>query len=307
MYDTAKELELTPHYVWRILKKCNVELRDVTDTKNKIDINESYFEHVDSPDKAYFLGLIYSDGNVHHNTCRVSLVEDDAYILENISNILSPKRTLHYKKPRLMKNGNMSKPQKTLSFTNKKIIKDLEFLGVFPNKSLHLNFPTCEIVPDNLMSHFVRGYFDGDGSISNRKTAYKCSFVGSDSFCSGLSSYLINIGIQCCLYKESKVSRVVISNKTSILKLYQWMYEDSENFKLLRKYNKFIDMINFTNWEKINNIPYSNTKGVTFDKRRKKWYASKKINGKKYWIGSFELEKDACQAIENFTLQLLDN
>jgi hypothetical protein len=307
MYDTAKELDLSPHYVWRILKKCNIELRNVTDTKNKIDIDESYFENINSPDKAYFLGLIYSDGNIYDNTCRVSLVEDDAYILENISKILSPKRKLHYKKSRLMPNGNMAKPQKSLSFTNKKMIEDLEVLGVFPNKSLHLNFPSSEIIPDNLMSHFIRGYFDGDGSISNRKTRYKCGFVGSDSFCGGLMSYLSNIGINCCLYKDSKVSRVITSNKTSILKLYQWMYDDSENFKLLRKYNKFIDMINSTNWEKIDNIPYSSTKGVTFDKRRKKWYANKKINGKNHWIGSFELEEDARRAIENFIFKLLDN
>ena len=41
------------------------------------------------------------------------------------------------------------------------MVKDIEKLGVVKNKSLVLQFPTEEIVPDEFMSSFVLGYFDG--------------------------------------------------------------------------------------------------------------------------------------------------
>lgn len=49
------------------------------------------------------------------------------------------------------------------------LCEDLEKLGGIKNKSLVLNFPTSSIVPDYLLNHFIRGYFDGDGCIWNGK------------------------------------------------------------------------------------------------------------------------------------------
>ena len=44
------------------------------------------------------------------------------------------------------------------------ICKDLNKLGIIPNKSLSLDI-NFNLIPINLISHFIRGYFDGDGSL----------------------------------------------------------------------------------------------------------------------------------------------
>lgn len=304
MYDTARDLNIHPHKVWRVLKKNGITLRTPTETKNKISIDEKFFETIDSQNKAYFLGLIYSDGNVHGNTCRISLVEEDTYILEELLKLISPERKLHYKKGRLMSNGNTSKPQMALSFTNKKIIKDLKLLGVYPAKSLTLSFPTFDQVPLNLMPHFIRGYFDGDGCIYNIKSAYRMSFIGSHDFCRVLNILLENHNIMSMLIVEEKISRICISDKSQIINIFNFMYvTHGAQIKLERKYNKFKEMINTTNWDNIGRTKYSNVSGVSFDKRRNRWVAVKKKKGKANWLGSFLTEKEAIQAIEKFNNQ----
>ena len=115
--------------------------------------------------------------------------------------------------------------------TAKKIFKDLIKLGVTPRKSLTLKFPT--FLNEDLMRHFIRGYFDGDGCIWDgkrqkrivkdktvklgyrEKTVHnvKFTFTGNDSFISDLQKYLVNkIGINICKLNYSKAKN---SNTTT--------------------------------------------------------------------------------------------
>ena len=57
--------------------------------KRKYDINEDYFNEIDTKEKAYFLGFLYADGYNHKceirkssSSVNLSLVEQDSYILE---------------------------------------------------------------------------------------------------------------------------------------------------------------------------------------------------------------------------------
>ena len=47
--------------------------------------------------------------------------------------------------------------------------------GIPEKKSYIVKFPSNKIIPNNLMSHFLRGVFDGDGDVGNsdRNTGVK--------------------------------------------------------------------------------------------------------------------------------------
>lgn len=60
---------------------------------------------------------------------------------------------------RSMKN---SKNQYRLTINNKHISKRLAELGCGKAKTSVITFPTLEQVPENLIHHFIRGYFDGN-------------------------------------------------------------------------------------------------------------------------------------------------
>lgn len=241
-------------------------------------INENYFESIDSEVKAYILGFIYSDGCIYiHPTTFVltfTQLEQDKDILIKIKNELESDYPLLEKVQKT--NG-----KKAIKFYahSKKIFNDLLKLGVTPKKSLTLKFPT--FLKDDLVRHFIRGYFDGDGCIWNGKRRkmvvkdkttklgsreriihnVKFTFTGNDSFITDLQNFLIKeIGINKTKLNYSKtknnnisenVCSMEYSGRNNIKKLYEYMYKDATIYGL-RKYNKFNEIICAFNEKSLN-------------------------------------------------------
>lgn len=242
-------------------------------------INENYFESIDSEVKAYILGFIYSDGCIYIHPTTFCLtftqLEQDKDILIKIKNELESDYPLLEK---IQKTNN----KKAIRFYaySKKIFNDLLKLGVTPNKSLTLKFPT--FLKDDLVRHFIRGYFDGDGCIWNGKRRkmvvkdkttklgsreriihnVKFTFTGNDSFITGLQNFLIKeIGINKTKLNYSKtknndyisenVCSMEYSGRNNIKRLYEYMYKDATIYSL-RKYNKFNEIICAFNEKSLN-------------------------------------------------------
>ena len=143
------------------------------DIKN-IDFNDKYFEKIDKEEKAYFLGLIYSDGNVReHNGgyyLSIELKREDKYILEKLATELKCKNKI-YDRDRKTNFGESHMSNFT-SCNSKKIFDDLARFNIVPDKShTTTSFINIEeLIPNNLIKHFLRGLIDGDGTISKRYT-----------------------------------------------------------------------------------------------------------------------------------------
>ena len=231
-------------------------------------LNENVFNKIDDEKSAYFLGLIYADGNIFKNKTWNSWVlscsqsEKDLDIILKLQNFLQTNRKI---------NENIIKENTyyTISINSKQICLDLKKLGVSENKSLVLKFPT--FISDELMPHFIRGYFDGDGSIwegkrkkmivKNEKKPgttreriihnVKFNFTGSESFIPDLQNYLIE---HCGFtktklnYSKSKIEHkhctLEYSGRKNIYKLYEYMYSNATIFGE-RKKNKFKNIINY--------------------------------------------------------------
>lgn len=60
----------------------------------------------------------------------------------------------------------IGKEYSRIQISSKTLTADLLKLGCTPRKSLTLKFPNDGIFKSNdLIRHFIRGYFDGDGSV----------------------------------------------------------------------------------------------------------------------------------------------
>ena len=214
----------------------------------KTSVNENYFETIDSPDKAYFLGLLYADGCVHKNSMIIHLQENDSHILNNFKNFLNyTGKIRNYKSKGIGRESH--KTMSHLCISNKKLSKDLITLGCVPNKSLILKFPTEEQVPKRLLNHFIRGYFDGDGCIyyCESKDAYTISIVSTLEFLTSLKEFIFdNFSI-----KSSKICKknrkntkntysLSINSYNHCIKFLDFIYKDSQiETRLSRKYSKF--------------------------------------------------------------------
>lgn len=132
-----------------------------------LDYNERYFEVIDSSDKAYFLGLLASDGNISPRltAVRIALKETDSWILEQFRKFLG-NQAPELKTKISKNNGKEALPQKNLVLSRKAMVDDLIKLGITPNKSHTLKI-LCDLA--NFKKDFLRGVWDGDGSVTQRR------------------------------------------------------------------------------------------------------------------------------------------
>ncbi|HEX5186476.1 MAG TPA: hypothetical protein VFV86_06260, partial [Nitrososphaeraceae archaeon] len=128
----------------------------------KYSFNYNYFDIIDTEDKAYFLGLLYADGNNcnKRGVVRLELQSSDVNILEKFNKYIDNHKPIRYTNKHNYNKAEIELVSKSFSF-------QLSKLGCVPNKSLILRFPTEYQVPYDLTHHFVRGYFDGDGCLSS--------------------------------------------------------------------------------------------------------------------------------------------
>ena len=214
-------------------------------------INHDYFENIDSEHKAYWLGFIYADGSITKKVyekgsytyrLRMELMFEDKYILEqmalDLESDLKPKE--YYNNTSSFTGYNKPKHTAYIMFSSKKMGEDLVKLGVVPNKTLILK--SLPSIPDNLMKHFIRGYFDGDGSVYLTKdNTIKTAFYGTHDFINSIQDFLIKeldlTKKKITDQKEANVSFVGMAKQESE-KLYHYMYDEATIF-LNRKYEKY--------------------------------------------------------------------
>lgn len=245
----AKELNINPTTVCRILKKNNIFIRPGCENKRKYKINDGWLDVIDSQEKAYFLGLFWADGNISKskNDIIIRLKTNDRDILVKLSKIFyNTDRVIDY-----VKKTNKSKtPVSKLAIYSKKLKARMLDIGLFPNKSKTIKFPSDKIISDVLINHFLRGLLDGDGCICIRKNGrITIDYTGNKDIINNIKSILGCRGIFSSVYYNKKKDSysVQINRRDDILNFLNWIYKDSI-IHLNRKYYLYKEVLN--NYEK---------------------------------------------------------
>lgn len=216
-------------------------------------LNENYFEIIDSREKAYFLGLLTADGCIHKpipgkRKPRISLVLklEDKYIIESFANAIEFKGNIH---TITIKKGKYSGHQYArILFTSNKMANDLAKYGVVNNKTyLKHVYP---IIPQEYDNDFIRGYFDGNGSvfISNEKHWRKGGifpvihfrFVGQKDLLETIKDKL-NLKGTFNKSKRSFVYELCYKRRIQASLFFNKIYNDT-NLYIKRKYEVFKDV-----------------------------------------------------------------
>lgn len=203
--------------------------------------NYNYFETIDTEDKAYWLGFIYADGNVNkaRSTLRINLQARDNLHLSKLNKCVDGNFNIRIYDE---KHGDKMYLMCQILVYSTKIVRDLMDKGVVPHKSNIITFPGLQ---NDLIRHFIRGYFDGDGSVCERKhkkgpSDLVCSFTcGSLEFLESLRVILFSNDIKSYLVKDKRGEKYSLSlaglqNPDTFL---HYIYDDSTVY-LDRKYIK---------------------------------------------------------------------
>lgn len=205
----------------------------------KYPIVEDYFENIDTSEKAYWLGFITADGCVHSkNTLSIQLGERDVKHLEKFRDVISPNRLISIYYPK--NNYSHNPPLYKLAIHNSKIKEDLEKLNVVPRKTYITKFPNID---PKFYKDFIRGVFDGDGSICISKNSKTFSIIGNRQ----LMSEIQNILMKECNLNLTKLIEVhpercigiynlVYRGNIQVQRIYEYLYTGAEVFLERKKY-----------------------------------------------------------------------
>ena len=242
------KLGLCKKTVRSILKSNNIEIRSPKDWLTKYSVDESYFEKIDTPNKAYYLGFLYADGNVgkNDNSIQLAIQARDVHILNQIKDDIKYDGSLYFSSR--SKDDNNEQDIYNLSIKNEKLHNDLISLGVVPNKTHIIEYPNY--IPSELSKDFIRGLLDGDGCIhgtflKNGNPIYNVDICGNLIFCQGLKKEIESkLNIHCSIInidKKRKIPtyRVSISGRLQCLKFLDWIYDNASMF-LIRKYEIYL-------------------------------------------------------------------
>lgn len=202
-------------------------------------LDEHYFDDIDSEKKAYFLGLIVTDGCIYQAKGRQPMLamciqDSDAYILEAFRDAIGSNK-------RLTSDG---RGCYGLQIISEGIVEGLKQYGLHERKSLDCWFP-CNL-PIHLYSHFIRGVFDGDGSASFYTRQGRQSHTKAIRFCSGNKQFLIDLiefldselGVYPpSIYREKEnLWSIRYASNRDMLKLINYMYGDAHVFLYRKKH-----------------------------------------------------------------------
>lgn len=240
--------------VKRILKDNNIKLRDFYEAlqvkpDNEVDlrkykINDDY--NFESSNGAWLLGFLTADGYLPItkgalNRVTLTLARIDEEVLYKI------KKELEYEGPIYQFESSNGFPASSLSFTSKKIRKQIESYGIVNNKTFKLKELSAKISQEYIID-FIRGFFDGDGSIyaNEREKKIGMSFTcASKEFLESIASFLTEkYGVTYPKIYESQRNHIIYDikyyKKDSLL-LGELFYNHS-NLALSRKQKKYFEL-----------------------------------------------------------------
>lgn len=224
-----------------------MELDEIYKINRKHNLDENYFKEIDSEEKAYWLGFIWADGGLSKTAKRCS-------DYNRLTLAQHESRIAHLEKFRKAINTNYAiKPQPknivSIDINSIPFCNNLIKLG-YGKKEHRTNIPK---MPKQLISHFIRGYFDGDGCLSiyeqiiNKYVIHRqeWSLTGNSEFLNNIAEILQNeVGVSSTVkiktYKRTDKAVTLRYGKIAdIANLYHYLY-DNASIYLNEKREKFI-------------------------------------------------------------------
>lgn len=209
--------------------------------RRKYNPDERYFESINTAKKAYILGFMAADGCNTGNGLAITLHNKDYEILEFIKNEICKEVEIK----------NVERNRIRLDIYSRKLSNDLSNQNIIRNKTFTLKFPELK---NELISHFIRGCFDGDGCISFCKHHKSEKLHPVFSYVSASKDFLIILEEMLrkeCNLNPKKLSKnsksetfnLVYEGVHQVKRIFDYLYKDS-CFHLTRKFNKFNEYYN---------------------------------------------------------------
>jgi hypothetical protein len=215
VWDIGRERKLSGKVVWSILKKAGVVMRK---SGPRIVCNEDFFSVIDSEEKAYWLGVMATDGSLSSHEQKwvaFGVKGGDMEWVAQFRNAVGSDCNLSF-------THNQWDGLVEVKVTSERMWGDLVALGIMPNKSLIIR---KQIVASHLERHYWRGVFDGDGSHPDSAQVQALAMcTGSKGFAEDAKAWLDAQGIVCRITLDGSVFKVMLTGKENVRRYFSLVY-----------------------------------------------------------------------------------
>lgn len=200
--------------------------------------NKKFFNKIDTEEKAYWAGFIAADGNIRKDFLKMRIELN----IQDYSHLEKFKKSIEGDNP-IKESIRPNNHSCYIDVNCKEFCLALNNLGITPKKSLTLQVK-FELIPKELRNHFIRGYFDGDGSINkyqrgnNEYFEWEISFISSKTF---LKQILEEINKERKFYLCGNNFRICFKAKQDIIDIINYLYNNATIYmdRKIEKANEF--------------------------------------------------------------------
>ena len=194
--------------------------------------NKNYFNKIDTPEKAYWIGFLTADGYITtKHRWGVEIQIEDIKHLEKLNKALDSNITI-----RIREKESFGKINKSCSlvFKNKDMYDDLVNLGFTHDKSHEAKL--SNLIPKEFIMDFIKGIIDGDGSYINTDEAkFVVLYSGSLIILEDIQNILKEYNITSRIYNSNSGTYKLIIKKRKDLKIFLDIILSTESPMLSRK------------------------------------------------------------------------
>lgn len=235
--DTVLKRKINNH--WTVVKK-----------RNKYNFDESYFDVIDTEHKAYWLGFLMADGYILSK--RKGKRKNESQSFGFAISVKDMEMFDYFKKDLQAENPVNIYRNTTTSFgddfsygrillTSQHAVDSLKSHGIVENKTFVTEMPALS---EELIPHFIRGYSDGDGSVTrdiNNRVSW--AFCGTKELLTSFQEYFgTNYKLsQRFPERHNNNWTLKISGWTNVPRLLDIVYKDATIY-LKRKYDKYVEI-----------------------------------------------------------------
>ena len=233
--------------VYDALRRWNIKTRNLQESHKIYECNENYFDEINSEEKAYWLGFIYADGYITNDYLGISLsISDEEHLNKFKKSIKSTHPINHYKSKTKYSSVNYCR----ILIKSRQLVEMVKEKGVLNNKSLILKFPSEKILNKCFYQDFIRGYFDGDGTLVLSNNSINFKICGTKELLEKMIDIFNNnstYDFKKKLFKrwdnEKNNYYLSFGGRNKTLSIMDYLYKNS-NIYLDRKYRKYIILKN---------------------------------------------------------------
>jgi len=211
------------------LGRQGVRQRSPAERNRLYKLNPCVFDVIDNEHTAYWWGFIYADGCVSRRTLIVALKWSDKDHLEKLKDFMQSDSPI---KARICTIGTSLEKYHNaeISFTDRYLAARLQELGIIAHRiEFHA---VAKNLPHDLEHHWIRGFFDGDGS-ARKNSMGGLEFCGQEKLLEWIREVMAreadtNPNLMLSRIKHAPSIRYLrYSGRVQALKTADYMYRDA--------------------------------------------------------------------------------